>query len=135
MKCTHKKDNGERCGANAMRGARLCYLHNPAIPREEKREAQARGGSNRGVILSQPLPAILLEKPSDTVKILVDTIQRVRAGEMDVRIANSIGVLSGQLLKAFEVPGGKGEPERVNIFRELKERGQDRERYLEEAIR
>jgi len=103
MKCTQIKENGEPCGANAMQEASFCYLHNPAISEEEKREAQARGGANRGLTVNEPLPLIPLSKPADAITLLADTIQRVRAGQLDVRIANSIGVLSGHLIKAFEV--------------------------------
>ena len=103
MKCTYIKDNGEQCKANAMQEEAFCYLHNPAIPEEQKREAQTRGGANRALTVSEALPVIHIKKPRDTIKLLADTIDRVRAGEMDVRIANSIGVLSGHLIKAFEI--------------------------------
>lgn len=134
MKCTHIKDNGKPCGANAMKGARFCYLHNPAVSTEEKTEARSRGGLKRGVILGQPLPEIALDQPADTVKILQDTIRRVRAGELDVRIANSIGILSGQLLKAFEVTGARSPSPKGGVFARLK---MDRfsDDVLEEATR
>jgi hypothetical protein len=44
-----------------------------------------------------------IHTPDDTISLLADTIGRVRAGEMDIKVANCIGVLSGHLLKAFEV--------------------------------
>jgi hypothetical protein len=34
---------------------------------------------------------------------MADTISRVRAGEMDIRVANCLGFLTDKLLKAFEV--------------------------------
>ena len=62
MKCTHIKDNGEQCGANAMQEEAFCYLHNPDIPEEQKREAQTRGGANRALTVNEPLPVITIER-------------------------------------------------------------------------
>ncbi len=86
-----------------MGGSEFCYLHNPAISDEVKKFAQIKGGETRRVAMNGPLPKIRLKKPKDAVLLLADTIHRVRSGEMDVRIANSIGVLSGHLIKAFEI--------------------------------
>jgi len=103
MKCQQIKSDGQPCGAFAMTGSECCYLHNPAIPSEEKRLAQIQGGANRALTIAEPLPAMSLETPTDAVLLLADTINRVRAGQLDVRIANCIGVLSGHLLKALEI--------------------------------
>jgi hypothetical protein len=47
-KCTLIKQDGKRCGSNAMKGSQFCYRHNPTIPQEVKRAASSRGGvSNR----------------------------------------------------------------------------------------
>jgi len=80
-----------------------CYLHNPEIAEEVKRLNQIKGGENRAVVLKEALPPMEIHTPDDTISLLADTIGRVRAGEMDIKVANCIGVLSGHLLKAFEV--------------------------------
>ena len=49
------------------------------------------------------IPPIPLGGSSDVVNLLADTINKVRAGEMDLRVANCIGYLSGHLVKAFEI--------------------------------
>ncbi len=69
---------------------------------EEKKNAQSRGGENKQLRIAAPLPQLEISKASDVALLLTDTIQRVRAGEMDARIANCLGVLSGHLLRAFE---------------------------------
>jgi len=86
-----------------MNGSDYCYLHNPDISDEDKREAQTRGGANRALTLSQPLPAIPVAVPDDAILLITDTIARVRAGELDIKTANCIGFLTDKLLKAFEV--------------------------------
>ena len=103
MQCKFIKDNNEQCNANAKSKSEFCYLHNPAISDEEKKQAQTRGGQARALTINQPLPALPLAEPSDAIKLIADTIERVRAGELDIRTANCLGFLSDKLLKAFEV--------------------------------
>lgn len=103
MQCSFIKQDGTQCNANAMRGLDFCYTHNPDISDKEKREAKQRGGQNRAVAISEPLPVLPIAEPNDAVLLIADTINRVRAGELDIRVANCLGFLSDKLLKAFEV--------------------------------
>ena len=103
MQCKSIKPDGTQCNANAMSGADYCYTHNPDISDEEKREAKQRGGQNRAVAISEPLPPLAIAEPNDAVLLIVDTISRVRSGELDIRVANCLGFLTDKLLKAFEV--------------------------------
>ena len=103
MKCEFIKDNKEQCQANAMSGSGFCYLHNPDISDEAKKEAQTRGGANRALTIGEPLPVLPLAVPNDAIALITDTISRVRAGELDIKTANCIGFLTDKLLKAFEV--------------------------------
>ena len=103
MQCSFIKPDGTQCNANAMSGLDYCYTHNPDISDEEKREAKQRGGQNRAVAISEPLPPLTIAEPNDAVLLIVDTINRVRAGELDIRVANCLGFLTDKLLKAFEV--------------------------------
>jgi hypothetical protein len=103
MKCKFIKPDGEQCNANAMSELDYCYTHNPDISDEEKREAKQRGGQARALTISNPLPPLPIAKPDDAVLLIADTINRVRAGTLDIRIANCLGFLSDKLLRAFEV--------------------------------
>jgi len=103
MRCVYKKENGGQCQANAMTNSDYCYMHNPDISEKEKMEAKIRGGSNRSMIIKNPLPELQIKKIPDVALLIVDTINRVRAGEMDVRVANCLGFLSDKLIKALEV--------------------------------
>jgi len=103
MQCSFIKPDGTQCNANAMSDSTFCYTHNPDISDEEKREAKQRGGQNRAVAISEPLPPLAIVEPNDAVLLIVDTINRVRAGELDIRVANCLGFLTDKLLKAFEV--------------------------------
>jgi len=101
MKC-QQMINGKQCGASAMRGGQYCYLHNPEVSSEEKLEAQTRGGENRRLKVYQPLLPIKIEKTGDVMKLLTETINQVRQGNLDCRIGNTIGYLAGIALKAYE---------------------------------
>lgn len=103
MQCAFIKSNNEICEANAMHENEFCFLHNPLISAEEKRNMQKRGGESKHLTVLEPLPPIIITQSKDVVSLLTDTINRVRSGELDTRVANCLGVLSGHLLKAFEV--------------------------------
>jgi len=103
MKCTFIKENNEQCQAASMKDSQYCFLHNPEIPEEKKKLVQAKGGKGNITRIQNPLPPITVNTPDDVVSLLTDTINRVRSGELDVRIANVLGYLSGHLIKALEV--------------------------------
>ena len=46
VRCAFIKQNGERCGATAMRGYPTCYGHRPDLAQERRRNA-SRGGRGR----------------------------------------------------------------------------------------
>ena len=103
MKCKFIKENNEGCDANAMNNSGYCYLHNPEVDEAEKLIVRSKGGKANKIKVIEPLDPIELNDPKDVVKLLADTINKVRSGELDLRVANCIGYLSGHLTKAFEV--------------------------------
>jgi len=100
MKCEFTKKNKEQCGANAMIGSKYCFLHNPKT-KKMKTDAIATGGKALKRNHSS-LPPVALETPRDVVNLLAITINEARGGLIQLKIANCIGYLSGQLIKAFE---------------------------------
>ena len=102
MKCNQVKENGEQCKSSAMTSSDYCYFHNPAISEEEKKEAQARGGKNRSMTTIEPLSKVKIGKVSDVTLLLIDTINQVRSGNMNVKMANCVGFLSDKLVRTME---------------------------------
>jgi hypothetical protein len=103
-KCEHKKLNGQRCKANALRNERFCFFHAPAKTRE-RQQAQSAGGSSRSqkmTVLPPGTEERCLLSPTDVCHLLGDTINQVRCGLMDPRIANTVGYLAGTLLRGLE---------------------------------
>lgn len=102
-RCQFKKPDGTQCEAWAMRNSNYCFLHNPDISEEEKKAIQSKGGQANKIKVSEPLLPIKINQGKDVVLLLEDTINQVRAGEMDLKVANCIGYLAGHLIRAFEV--------------------------------
>lgn len=102
MKCQLKKLDGSPCGSNAMTKSHFCYFHNPAIPEEKKKTERVRGGRNNAAKVESTLCPLKIKHPADVVKLITGTIDEVRSGKIDVRVANCLGFLSTQLLKALE---------------------------------
>lgn len=84
-----------------MKETTFCFSHNPET-QEEKLLAVSKGGHNSRS-LELDLPAIVLNTPEQVVKLLEDTINGVRGGNIPPNIANTVGYLAGHLLKAIEI--------------------------------
>lgn len=61
---------------------------------------------------------IKLTNPKDVISLLEDTINAVRSGEMDVKMANCLGFLTDKLLKAYEVGELSDKVEVMGLFLE-----------------
>jgi len=57
---------------------------------------------SRRLLLPADLPVKRLQTATEVVELLGETINQVRRGEIDLRVSNAIGYLSGILLSAIE---------------------------------
>lgn len=103
MNCQFIKSDGEHCGANARSDSEYCFFHDESVDPEKKLAARTSGGLANKIILKEALPVLAINEPKDVINLLADTIDRVRSGVLEVRTANCLGVLAGQLIKAFEM--------------------------------
>lgn len=101
MQCKFIKSNRKQCNANAMRDREFCFTHNPET-KEAKKEAVTRGGKSPKKNYN-PLPPIEMKSVSGVAEMLNRVANAVMAGEIDLRVANCLGYLSGHLSKALEV--------------------------------
>jgi hypothetical protein len=53
-------------------------------------------------VLPAGTPDLPLRTVTDVVTLLGQTINQTRRGDMDPRVANAVGMLTGQLLRALE---------------------------------
>lgn len=100
-KCKHILDNGERCKAYALTDKEYCFSHDPES-KEAKAIAVRNGGLVKPIRIETALAEVIIKTPKDVVTVLSKTISEVRDGSLPPQIANTIGFLSGHLLKAFE---------------------------------
>lgn len=101
-RCKYKKGK-KRCKNFALTGDDYCFFHSPDKAKD-RAKAQRKGGkkalAEKKHILKES--NIQIKNTSDVVKLLNKTINQVRTGEIEVKIANSVGYLSGICLKAIE---------------------------------
>jgi len=98
--CTQIKSNGDLCGGYAIEGSPYCFFHDPASA-ERRAEARSKGGkSGTGATLDEANTPV--RSVADIVDLIEMTINDVRAGRIDVKIANAVGYLANISMKAFE---------------------------------
>jgi hypothetical protein len=101
--CQHTWPEGRKCKASAMARSGLCFFHDPDRS-ADRLEAQRAGGlRNRAASLPLDAPDRDLKSAGDVVALLGLTLNQVRKGQIDPRVANSVGYISGILLKALEM--------------------------------
>jgi len=115
-KCNHVLETGERCGSYSQAGKDLCFMHDPDN-KEAHLDACRRGGSVKPTAIKGDLKRVTdIETPHDVIRLLSATIEEVRAGKIDPKVANTIGYLSSHLLKAFEVANLEGKVEELQAI-------------------
>ena len=101
MKCKLIKENGEQCGANAMKNSDYCFTHNPEVE-EEKQLARVKGGQNNALVVGEIIEEYPIRTSEDVIKLMEDTINLVKRGTLDIRVANTIGYLAGVSQKSIK---------------------------------
>jgi hypothetical protein len=100
--CQGRRANGDPCKAHAINGSPFCFFHDPAAAAKRTAARKAGGQKHRAATLAPTSADFPLEAVQDVAKLLADTINHVRRGELDPRVANSVGYLAGILLRAIE---------------------------------
>ena len=98
--CAATKGDGTACGAAALPGSQFCFFHDPAKAAARRKAQSAGGQANRMATLPADAPDVTVEDGADVVKLLGATINQVRRGEIDPRVANAVGYLSNIVLSA-----------------------------------
>src|SRR6516225_863740 len=96
-RCHYINPTTDGCESPPQIGKNFCYAHDPDR-REERFEAQSRGGRNRRQPEPPPrippnLPLVKLESRGHILVVQEAIINFVLQGQMDIRVANNIGYL------------------------------------------
>lgn len=103
-KCQFRKKDGSRCRANAEATNGLCVFHDPEKAADGRRARRAGGitRSRVAAVLPPNTPDCPLEDPRDVSNLLADSINQVRSGQLDPKVANTVGYLGSVLLRSLE---------------------------------
>jgi len=103
-KCQFKKGKGKTCSANAQVGKALCVFHDPGMAAKVQKARQAGGVSRARKVaaLAADTPDHPLGNTQDVSALLAVSINQLRRGQLDPRMANAIGYLSSVLLRSLE---------------------------------
>ena len=103
-KCRFLKKNGSKCDADAQTGKSVCVFHDLEQSTTVER-ARRDGGIKRSrpaAVLPPDTPDITLENASEVSALITDSINQLRRGQLDPRVAKGIGYLAGVLLRSLE---------------------------------
>ena len=100
--CKSKTKGGKHCRAAALPGSDFCFFHDPE-QKDQRREAQSAGGSHGRIrTLPEDTLDVTVKSCSDVVSLIGMTINQVRRGEIDPRVANAVGYLANIAVRALE---------------------------------
>ena len=105
MKLTHciaKKINGESCEATAKHDSPYCFFHDPDEIKK-RASASSKGGKNkRRKTLSSEAANFSFRSANEIKSLLALSINEVITGNLDIKVATTVGYLANILLKSFE---------------------------------
>jgi len=109
--CRATRKDGEGARAEAQSGRDYCFFHDPAKG-EERHDSKVAGGKAgklatlatvkpwRGV--AGEVDVLKAVTPVELVDLLCNTIDDVRTGAIDPKVANAVGYLAGVIVKIQE---------------------------------
>lgn len=100
--CTATTTTGRRCQAAALPDSAFCFFHDPTRA-TDRHDARVQGGRNGAMkTLADTDADVLVADSQDVIRLLSGTINQVRKGQLDPRVANAVGYLANVLLKAVD---------------------------------
>jgi len=102
--CEHRLPTGKRCRAHARMNDRFCFFHS-AVTAADRGRARRAGGVARSwgaAVLPSDTQDLPLHNTDDVCALLAESINQVRRGQIDPRVANAMGYLASILLGALQ---------------------------------
>src|SRR5262249_19473113 len=119
LQCEATKKDGCRCTGRAQPGDTYCAFHSPKLAAKRAAGRRQGGKAQKGAVLPADTPDEPLADFADVRKFLGLTINQVRKGILCPKVANSIGLLVGQLLRAIEAKVNEEFDERLTRLEEM----------------
>jgi hypothetical protein len=99
-RCIEIATSGRQCGGYAISGSDRCFAHDPTSA--VNRDTARRRGGQAGRVITVSESNFPVRCPSDVIALVEATINDVRAGRLDTRVANSVAYLATVAMKGFE---------------------------------
>lgn len=104
--CEFEKAEGQRCGAPALTGSKLCFFHNPSEA-AKRREAQSAGGlassEGRSSWEWSPVKPLALDTIEGILQLVTEQLDELRGLEPSPRKATSLFYGVNVLIRLYEV--------------------------------
>jgi hypothetical protein len=100
--CKANKADGSKCEVAALTDSEFCFFHDPSLTVDRKAAQSLGGHGNRMKTLDPGSPDVTIENSSDLIALLSETINLVRKGSIDPRVANAVGYLTNIAMRAVE---------------------------------
>lgn len=110
MKCKYIKPDGNNCDAFALKSELFCFRHSPNKKEEQLISSRKGGAKSKKIALATD--TVSIKSLDEAISLLEQTINEVRTGKIDVKIANCVGYLSAQLIKTIEAVKGPTEEQK-----------------------
>jgi len=101
--CTQVKPDGDRCQAQELTGSLLCFFHDPAQAAARAAASRRGGEKNRPAVLAAGTPDAPLTTAADLTALLGRTINQVLRGQVDPKVATTVGYLLTVMMKAADL--------------------------------
>jgi len=98
--CQFIKPDKTQCKSHPIKGEGFCFTHHPEYKQKHK-EAVLRGGKSPKKHYGVN-EVITVRRSEDVVILIEKTINDLRQNKISVKMANSIALLSGVAMRAFE---------------------------------
>jgi hypothetical protein len=99
--CDFIHPDGRQCKTAPLKGERFCYFHHPGLAEERKR-AQIAGGKAGSRKALSDAALVRLDSRDAIIDLLSETVQQVRTGQLDPKIANAVGYLCNVIRQLVE---------------------------------
>jgi hypothetical protein len=98
--CAFVHPSGRACGGFAVSGSSFCFAHAPE--QEDKRADARRRGGQAGRVATVAESEVNVRTLGDVLALVELTINDVRTGRVDVRVANAVGVLANVAARVIQ---------------------------------
>jgi hypothetical protein len=91
-----------RCKNRPAKGSVYCFFHDPTLKEKRKAATSAGGKLGRRATLPTGTPDFEATSAESVVELLSRTVNQTLRGEIDPKVANVVGYLTGVILRARE---------------------------------